>query len=61
MRQLKYQFDPLLIIGVRNNKEENDGYVVFKIKYPWISWEMGWLGRRRYSTRPRCFIQSPFF
>jgi hypothetical protein len=30
MRLLKYQFDPLLIIGVRNIEEENDGYVVFK-------------------------------
>ncbi len=32
----------MMILHVGNTVEENNGYVVLKMKYPRISWEIGW-------------------
>ncbi len=31
-----------MVLHVGNTEEENNGYVVLKMKYPWISWEIWW-------------------
>jgi hypothetical protein len=32
----------MMVLNVGNIEEENNSYVVFKMKDPWISWKIGW-------------------